>query len=115
MSCNRIVTLAFGMLALLGVSGCKETIASENLKTQGIAMLVEVTATSATKSHVEVTLLAGGDESNTYVGLTEGDELIAEADDESKTMREDEKGVYEADFDFGAEDTLFAVRFMRDE
>jgi hypothetical protein len=78
-------------------------------------MLTDVTATSATRSRVEVRLLAGGDESNTDVELSEGDELIAEADDESQTMDEVSNGVYEAVFDIAAEDTVFRVRFMREE
>jgi hypothetical protein len=100
---------------LLGTGGCRETIASKNIRTQGIAMLTDVTATSATRSRVEVRLLAGGDESNTDVELSEGDELIAEADDESQTMDEVSNGVYEAVFDIAAEDTVFRVRFMREE
>lgn len=105
--------LLAALLATLGAAGCKETISSKNIATQGIAMLTEVTATSATRSRVEVRLLSGGDESNTYVDVVEGDELIAEAGDDSVTMDEVETGVYEAEFDIGAEDTEFRVLFMR--
>jgi len=100
--------------ALLGAVGCKETVSSDHIRTAGISMATVVTAGSAS-SHVEVTLTVGGNESNTYVVLKEGDALIALADDEEKTMERVADGIYEATFDTNAEDTEFTVRLERDE
>jgi len=100
--------------ALLGAVGCKETVASDHIRTAGISMATIVTAGSSS-SHVEVTLTVGGNESNTYVVLKEGDTLIAVADDEDKTMERVADGVYEATFDTNAEDTEFTVRLERED
>lgn len=100
-------------LALLGATGCKETVSSENIRTGGISMKTLVTANSSS-SKVEVTLTVGGDESNTYVILEEGDELIAEADGDEKTMEKVGDGEYEASFDVIDEDTMFKVRLERE-
>jgi hypothetical protein len=114
-STHRKLGLALLGLSLTGAVGCKETTDSKNIRTPGVAMLTEITARSSSSTRVEVTLLVGGDESNTYVELTEGDELIAVADDEEKTMEEVSEGIYEATFDTAAEDTEFTVRFERDD
>jgi hypothetical protein len=111
---TSIVRIGFA-LSLCALAGCKETVSSEHIKTGGIAMLTEVTARSTTNVRVRTELLVGGDESNTYVELTEGDELIAVADDEEKTMERVSEGVYEATFDTAAEDTVFTVRLEREE
>src|SRR5262245_34910573 len=81
--------------------GCKETTSSCNVRTAGLAMLTEVTATSESSVRVKTTLLVGGDESNTYATLDGCDELFAEADDEREEMREIDDGVYEAKFGLG--------------
>jgi hypothetical protein len=112
MSFKRFAVILLGLVSAVG---CKETLASKNIRTQGIAMEATVTATSETRSRVYVRLLAGGDESNTYVELTEGDRLIASADGEDKQMEQTSEGEFEADFDIGAEDTLFELRLMRNE
>ena len=108
-----LVGLTIAGSALLG--GCKETVSSENIRTGGISMATEVTAVSSSSSHVKVTLTVGGDESNTYVVLKSGDELIAEADGDEKTMEEVSDGIYEAHFDTAEEDTEFRVRLMRED
>lgn len=100
-------------LPLLGAAGCKETVSSKNIRTQGISMAAVVTAGSSS-STVEVTLKVGGDESNTYVNLEGGDRLIALADDEEKEMDRKSAGVYEVRFNTNAADTAFEVHLERD-
>src|SRR5687767_9404160 len=71
-------TLTAG-LALVSLTGCTETTSSKNIKTGGIAALIEVTATSESSSAVKATLKVGGDESNTYVDLDGTDRIYASA------------------------------------
>jgi hypothetical protein len=108
----------FGALPLLLgllVMGCnsKETTSSANIKTGGIAMLVDVYADTATKATVHVELRVGGSDSNTYVSLENGDELTATAGDESKVMTARDTGVYEANFSGVAAETPFNVLLAR--
>jgi len=110
---NRIAVLGAGLAALSG-AGCKETISSENIRTQGIAMVTEVTARSETHARVRTELLAGGDESNTAVILRGGDELVAMAGDEEQVMEEVSDGVYETVFEIGEGGTTFMVMLERD-
>ncbi len=99
---------------LLAAAGCRETTSSQNIKTRGIVALMEVTATNENSSTVVATLKVGGPASNTYVDLEGGDRLFASADGEEKEMVAENAGRYEADFDTGAEDTEFAIRFERE-
>lgn len=101
-----------GALALLG---CKETVSSEHIRTGGIAMLTEVIATSDTRSRVRTELRVGGDESNTFVILDDGDRLFAYADGQERPMREIAQGVYEAEFGIADEETEFEVVFEREQ
>lgn len=112
MSSKRLAVIMIGLSCAFG---CKETLASRNIRTQGIAMVAVVSATSETRSRVEVKLLAGGDESNTYIELGDGDRLFVAADGEDKEMDQTSEGEFEATFDVGAEDTLFEFRLMRSE
>jgi len=104
----------FGVIAL-GLIGCKETIDSGNLRTRGIAMITKVTATSESSVVVHTELVAGGDESNTFVILRDGDELIADADGDEMEMEAVDEGVYEAEFDVGLGGTVFTVNLERDD
>ena len=108
-------SLSVALLAGLLVMGCnnKETTSSANIKTPGIAMLVDVYADTATKATVHVELRVGGSDSNTYVSLENGDELTAVAGDESKVMTARDTGVYEANFTGVAAETPFSVLFNR--
>lgn len=109
------VKIGLGLGAALALLGCKETTSSCNIRTAGLAMLTEVTATSDSSVKVKTTLLVGGDESNTYAILDSCDELYAEADGDRKEMAAVEDGVYEAKFKAGDEDTLYRVVLKRDQ
>lgn len=111
---TKTATWMLGALAIAALAGCTETTSSENIKTGGIAALIEVTATSESSSSVKATLKVGGDESNTYVILDKGDELAATAaGGEPKSMSAQSEGVYEAEFGTGAADTEFVVDLKR--
>lgn len=103
------------LVAALGsfAAGCKETTSCDNIRTGGIAMLVDVVATSASSSRVRAELKVGGDESNTVCILESGDELVASAGDEEKQMRAIDDGLYETTFGTGEADTEFRVSLIR--
>jgi len=107
--------LSAGLGAALSLIGCKETTSSCNVRTPGLAMVTEVTATSISAVRVKTKLLVGGDESNTYAVLDGCDELFAEADDERKQMEAVEDGVYEAQFDLGEGGTRYRVILEREQ
>lgn len=99
-------------IAAVGCSS-KETTSSANIKTGGIAALIDVNAISATSATVHVELKVGGSSSNTYVALENGDKLIATAGDESKTMTSRDTGIYEAPFSGIEGGTVFSVVLER--
>jgi hypothetical protein len=110
---TKTATWMIGVVAIAALAGCTETTSSENIKTGGIAALIEVTAGSESSSTVKATLKVGGDESNTYVILDKGDELAATANGDTKGMSAQSEGVYEAEFGTGAADTEFQVDLKR--
>jgi len=110
-STSRAVILT----SLLALTGCKETVSSDYIKTGGIAMLTTVTARSTSDVTVHTELLVGGDESNTYVILNSGDRIYAKAADEQQEMDAIEDGVYEATFDAGEGGTKYSVMLRRDD
>lgn len=108
----------FGLtaLCLIGLSalGCsKETTSSSNIKTGGIAALIDVYADDDTTATVHVELRVGGSSSNTYVALEGGDSLKATADGKTKTLTSVDTGIYEADFSGVAGGTEFQVTLDR--
>ena len=107
--------MAGALLAATALIGCsEETVSSTNVKTAGIAGIFEVTAGNETSSTVNAKLVVGGDESNTFVTLDNGDKLTATADGETKTMTTgDGAGRYEAKFGTGAGGTEFKISLER--
>ncbi len=103
-------------VSLIGLSalGCsKETTSSSNIKTGGIAALIDVYADNDSSAKVHVELRVGGSSSNTYVDLEGADKLVATADGESKTLAAVDPGIYEALFNGVGEDTEFTVTLER--
>ena len=100
------------LAALAAATGCqqKETVSSSNIRTKGIAATVMVTAGGAA-SEVEAKLRVGGDESNTYIILENGDKLVTEVGGEKKDMHAESEGVYTVNFATNAADTEF--NFLR--
>jgi len=112
---ERISMAAVGLVGLL-VLGCssEETTSSVNIKTGGIAALIDVHTDLAQKATVHVELKVGGSSSNTYVALENGDQLSATAGDETKTLTvANGVGRYETSFSGVAADTLFSVVLER--
>jgi hypothetical protein len=107
----------FASLGLIAVSlsamGCTETTSSENIKTGGIAALIDVYADDDNTATVHVKLVVGGSSSNTYVNLEGDDELTATVGDVTKTLKGIESGIYEANFDDVGEDSEFTVELNR--
>jgi hypothetical protein len=107
---------SLAMIGLVGivVLGCsKETVSSANIKTGGIAALIDVYADTATTARVHVELKVGGSSSNTDVTLENGDQLIATAGDEMKVLTVADPGEYEATFGGVGAETAFAVVLNR--
>jgi hypothetical protein len=103
-----------GLVGLLAMGCSEETTSSNNIKTGGIAALIDVYADTATTATVHVELKVGGSSSNTYVGLDGGDQLIATAGDETKTLSTAEGvGRYEAEFSGVGAETVFSVVLER--
>jgi hypothetical protein len=104
------------LLCLVGLSalGCsKETTSSSNIKTGGIAALIDVYADDDTTATVHVELKVGGSSSNTYVDLEGDDELKATVGKVTKTLSARDSGIYEADFSDVGEDSEFSVTLER--
>jgi hypothetical protein len=98
--------------AALFAFGCTESIDSKNIKTAGIAALIDATSTNGTATTVLVELKTGGAQSNTYVDLSDGDALSVEVDGKTYEMSAEGNG-YEAEIPTGAADTEFKVSFQR--
>jgi hypothetical protein len=110
---DRSSLIVVGLMGCLAFGCSKESTSSANIKTGGIAALIDVTADTATTAKVHVELRVGGSSSNTYVDLENGDELIATAGDETKGMTPRDVGVYEASFSGVGADTPFSVVLKR--
>jgi len=108
---SALASLCFIGLSALGCS--KETTSSSNIKTGGIAALIDVYADNDTKATVHVELRVGGSSSNTYVALEGGDSLKATAEGETKTLTSVDTGIYEADFSGVTGGTVFEVTLDR--
>ena len=108
-----LVSLCFLGLSALGCS--KETTSSSNIKTGGIAALIDVYADDDTTATVHVELKVGGSSSNTYVALEGGDSLTATAAGKTKTLTSVDTGIYEADFSGVEGGTEFEVILDRPE
>ncbi len=90
---QRTSLAVLGLVGLLAIGCSKETTSSRNIKTGGIAALIDVYADSDTSAKVHVELRVGGSSSNTYVTLENGDELSATADDQMKVLTSTDTGV----------------------
>jgi hypothetical protein len=106
----------FLLATLIAATGCskKETTSSSNIRTQGIAATISVTA-SASSTEVEAILRVGGDESNTYVILENGDKLVCDAGGEKKDLHAESEGTYRTSFSTTAEDTEFKLMLEREK
>ena len=107
-------------LALIGLllgttlaCSSEETVSSENIRTKGIAALIEAKAENDSSTKIRAELLVGGDESNTHVILDSGDKITVEGGSESQTLQAESEGIYTATFGTGAADTEFKVMLER--
>jgi len=109
---KRTCWVLVGLLGFAGL-GCSETVSSADIKTHGIAALIDVTADASAVATVHVELRVGGPSSNTFVTLDNGDTLSATAGDVTKPLQSIDRGVYEAKFSGVEADTPFSVAFKR--
>jgi hypothetical protein len=110
---NRSALVCLSLIGLSALGCSKETTSSKNIKTGGIAALIDVYADTDTSATVHVKLVVGGSDSNTYVDLEGSDELSATADGETKTLSAVETGIYEVKFSGVGEDSEFSVTLDR--
>jgi len=105
-----------GAALLIGLgllSGCTETVDSTNIKTGGIAAIIEAKAESDKATTIIATLKVGGPSSNTYVDLSSSDGIFASQGEKKVEMQSQSSGVYEAEFATAAENTEFVVSLER--
>jgi hypothetical protein len=110
--------LTFASVCLVGLAalGCsRESTSSDNIRTAGIAALIDVYADDDSNATVHVKLLVGGSSSNTDVNLSARDRLLATADGKEKELEEVDPGVYEAEFSGVGEGTEFTVTLERED
>jgi hypothetical protein len=112
---SRIALVSLCLLGLSSVACSKETTSSINIRTGGIAALIDVYADDDTSATVHVELKVGGSSSNAYVDLQGGDELKATVGDVTKVLTARDSGVYEATFNGVEEDTEFSVSLERSD
>lgn len=114
---NSKIILCAVLASSTALFGCsREVTSSNNIKTPGIAAIIDVTAESDSLSTVVAELRIAGSSSNAFVSLDGEDKLTATAADASKEMVvEDLAGVYEAEFPTAAADTKFTVALERGE
>lgn len=121
---NTIILFATVLASTAAVGCSKEVTSSANIRTEGIAALIDVTAENDKSSTLHVELRVGGSSSNTFVILESGDKLTAEAvtpptggttmpTTETKDLQAQSEGEYEAEFATAAADTDFKVMFDR--
>jgi len=114
---NSKIILCAALASSTALFGCsREVTSSQNIKTAGIAAIIDVTAENDELSTVVAELRIGGSSSNAFVSLDGDDKLVATADDASKDMVvEDLAGVYEAEFPTAAAGVKFSVTLERAE
>lgn len=111
MTLRHCLLVTGGLLALMG---CKETVEGKYLDTEGIALVADVTAESEKKSTMEIDFLTGGDESNTFVDLSD-DDVTASGEGDKKTISPDSKGEYDTTFNTGKSGAVFTIGLARAE
>lgn len=107
------LSLGFGLVCLVSVAGCKETVDSTDVRTSGIYAQYQAIS-NGDQTHLTARLLVGGNESNTDMRLTESDRLRGTVDTESKNLTDENNNqMYEAFFAETAGDTDVKIAFTR--
>ncbi|HVY29493.1 MAG TPA: hypothetical protein VHB79_23200 [Polyangiaceae bacterium] len=110
---NRNAVAGLCLVGLCAVGCTKETTSSKNIKTPGIAALIDVYADTDSTATVHVALKIAGSSSNAYVTLEGTDKLKATAEGVEETLEVVDTGIYEAKFKGVKEDTEFNVTLER--
>lgn len=109
-------TLAAAAALTLSVSGCAESVESDDVLTDGIYAILRAVATDDDGLRATAILLVGGAGSNTYVMLTGDDALTATADGETSRLIAQNLGdiyQYNGELAANAVDTEVVFRFER--
>lgn len=108
---NRWTFLLLPVTAL----ACTETVESSDVRTSGVYPEFQVVADGSGSSRVSARLKVGGDGSNTYLDLQQGDRIEVRAGEETRSLNETETHTYAAQFDIDEAGTEFVFSFVRSE
>jgi len=92
------VALPTVVCALALVVGCTENTSSRNIRTAGMVALIDVSSSGQQQSTVDMKLVVGGPNSNTYVVLEQGDGVQATAGGQTQPMQAVSAGQYQVRF-----------------
>lgn len=108
---NRWTLLLLPLTAL----ACTETVESSDVRTSGVFPEFRVVADGSGSTRVSARLKVGGNDSNTYLDLRDGDRIEVSAGGETRTLSETGTHSYAATFDLDEAGTEFVFAFLRSE
>lgn len=103
------------MLLPLAALACTETVESSDVRTTGIFPEFRAVADGSGSTQVSARLKVGGDDSNTYLELQDGDRIEVTAGGETRTLDETDTHSYTTRFDVDDGGTEFVFAFLRSE
>lgn len=108
---NRWTLLLLPLTAL----ACTETVESSDVRTSGVFPEFRAVADGSGSTQVRARLKVGGDDSNTYLKLQDGDRIEVSAGGVTRTLSETATHSYTASFDIDDAGTEFTFAFLRSE
>lgn len=102
------------MLPLVALA-CTETVESSDVRTTGVYPEFRAVANGTGSTQVSARLKVGGNDSNTYLELQDGDRIEVSVGTETRTLDETDSHTYSARFDVDAAGTEFVFAFLRSE
>lgn len=99
----------------LAALACTETVESSDVRTSGVFPEFRAVADGTGSTQVSARLKVGGNDSNTYLELQDGDRIEVSANGETRTLNETDTHSYTARFDVDASGTEFVFAFLRSE
>lgn len=108
---NRWTLLLLPLTAL----ACTETVESSDVRTSGVFPEFRAVADGSGSTRVSARLKVGGDDSNTYLELQDGDRIEVSAGGVTRTLSETDSHSYTATFDLDEPGTEFVFAFLRSE
>ena len=108
---NRWTLLLLPLTAL----ACTETVESSDVRTSGVFPEFRVVADGNGSTKVSARLKVGGNDSNTYLNLQDGDRIEVTAGGQTRTLSETDTHSYTTTFDLDDAGTEFVFAFLRSE